>query len=124
MGTSEPAWLHWLNVAGQVAGVILVIELFVVLIVLCALMIGLWYGLRWVRLNVVPIVNQYGEQARGAMAVAVRGGDRIMGGVAEIHGRQQAIKAAVSAFLFGPHTAATPARPLALPPPDGTEPRG
>jgi hypothetical protein len=123
MGTAEPDWLHWLNVAGQVAGVILVIELVVVLIVLCALMFGLWYGLRWTRLNVVPIVNQYGEQARGAMAIAVRGGDRIVGGVAEIHSRQEAIKAAVSTFLFGSRPTA-PAPPLALPPPDGAEPTG
>ncbi len=99
---AEPTWLYWLHVAGQIAGVVLVIELWLVLLIVCGLMVGLWLGVRWVRTHLVPIVDQYGEQARGALSVAVRGGDRIVGGVAEFRGRQEAVRAAIATFLLGP----------------------
>jgi hypothetical protein len=96
---AEPSWLH---VAGQIAGVVLLIELWLVLLIVCALMVGFWLGARWVRMHLIPIVDQYGEQARGALSVAVRGGDRIVGGVAEFRGRQEAVRAAIATFLLGP----------------------
>src|SRR5579884_3588501 len=98
MGT-EPKWLH---IAGQIAGTVLLVELWVVLLIVCALMVGLWLAMRWVRLHLVPLVDRYGEQARDALAVAIRGGDRIVQGVAELHGREEAIRAAVATFLLGP----------------------
>jgi hypothetical protein len=101
MGT-EPTWVYWLHVAGQIAGVVLVLELWLALLIVCGMMIGLWLGVRWVRTHVVPIVDQYGAQARGALSVAVRGGDRIVGGVAEFRGRQEAVRAAIATFLLGP----------------------
>ncbi len=99
---AEPTWLYWLHVAGQIAGVVLVLELWLVLLIVCGLMFGLWLGARWVRMHVVPIVDQYGTQARSALSVAVRGGDRIVGGVAEFRGRQEAVRAAIATFLLGP----------------------
>lgn len=96
---TEPTWLH---IAGQIAGTLLLIELWLVLLIMCALMIGLWLAARWVRLHVVPVVDHYGDQARTAFAVAVRGGDRIVEGVAELHGREEAIRAAIATFLLGP----------------------
>jgi hypothetical protein len=99
---AEPGWVYWLHVAGQIAGVILVLELWLVLLIFCGMMLGLWLGVRWVRMNVVPVVDQYGAQARSALSVAVRGGDRIVGGVAEFRGRQEAVRAAIATFLLGP----------------------
>jgi hypothetical protein len=99
---AEPTWVYWLHVAGQIAGVVLVLELWLVLLIVCGMMFGLWLGARWVRTHVVPIVDQYGAQARGALSVAVRGGDRIVGGVAEFRGRQEAVRAAIATFLLGP----------------------
>ncbi len=96
---AEPYWLH---VAGQIAGVVLLIELWLVLLIVCALMVGFWLGARWVRTHLIPVVDQYGEQARGALTVAVRGGDRIVEGVAEFRGRQEAARAAIATFLLGP----------------------
>ena len=96
---TEPTWLH---VAAQIAGTVLLIELWLVLLIACALMVGLWIGLRWVRLHLTPVVDRYGEQARDALAVAVRGGDRIVAGVAELHGREEAVRAAITTFLLGP----------------------
>ncbi len=99
---TEPTWLH---VAGQIAGTVLLVELWLVMLIACALMVGLWLAMRWVRLHLVPVVDRYGEQARDALSVAVRGGDRIVQGVAEIHGREEAIRAAVATFLLGPRHA-------------------
>jgi hypothetical protein len=110
---------EWLRIAGQVAGVVLIIELWVVLLIVCALMIGFWLGARWVRMHLVPIVEQYGEQARGALETAVRGGDRIVEGVAELRGRQVAVRAAIATFLLGPGHGyrADGQQPAALPAP-------
>jgi hypothetical protein len=112
---TEPTWLH---VAGQIAGTVLLVELWLVMLIACALMVGLWLAMRWVRLHLVPVVDHYGEQARDALSVAVRGGDRIVQGVAEIHGREEAIRAAVATFLLGPgHAGANGHQKLrALPP--------
>jgi hypothetical protein len=96
---TEPTWLH---VAGQIAGTVLLVELWLVMLIVCVLMVGFWLAMRWVRLHLVPVVDRYGEQARDALAVAVRGGDRIVQGVAEIHGREEAIRAALATFLLGP----------------------
>jgi hypothetical protein len=121
---AEPTWVYWLHVAGQIAGVVLVLELWLVLLIVCAMMFGLWLGARWVRTHVVPIVDQYGAQARGALSVAVRGGDRIVGGVAEFRGRQEAVRAAIATFLLGPghgyHEIQQEAQTPALPPPHST----
>lgn len=109
---------HWLHVAGQIAGVVLLIELWLVLLIVCALMVGFWLAARWVRTHLVPVVDQYGERARGALETAVRGGDRIVEGVAEFRGRQEAVRAAIATFLLGPgHGYHPPAAPAGLPAP-------
>ncbi len=61
-------------------------------------------------------MDQYGAQARGALSVAVRGGDRIVGGVAEFRGRQEAVRAAIATFLLGPGHGYHEMQPEAQPP--------
>ncbi|HEX5571345.1 MAG TPA: hypothetical protein VFX31_08165, partial [Ktedonobacterales bacterium] len=57
----SPRWLH---VMGQIAGTMLLVELLIALAVVCALMGGLAYGAWWTHRNVIPIVNDYAEQAQ------------------------------------------------------------
>ena len=49
-----------LDTAGEIAGVILVLELTVAVALLAALMIALWFAVRWVRFNLTPLLDLYG----------------------------------------------------------------
>jgi hypothetical protein len=98
MVIAEPSWLHTL---GQMAGTLLLIELVLVLLVVCALMIAIAIAARWLRRNVVPVVDQYGGQAQRYLVVAERGSDRVAHGVAEFHGRWEGARTAIRVFFLG-----------------------
>jgi len=124
MVIAEPAWLHTL---GQIAGTLLLIELVLVLLVVCALMIALAIAAWWLRSHVVPVVDQYGGEAQRLLVVAQRGTDRVAQGVAEFHGRWEGIQTGIRTFFLGrratrrgpPAVTGGEARPLAaLPSPD------
>jgi hypothetical protein len=105
-----------LDTAGEIAGVILVLELTVAVALLAALMIALWFAVRWVRFNLTPLLDLYGAQAEDALAIATRSTDQVTSGVAEFHSQSERVKATVLGFLFGPTTA----RNLLRPTPDRT----
>lgn len=103
---NSPRWLH---VMGQIAGTMLLIELLIALVVVCALMGGLAYGAWWLHRNVIPVVNDYAEQAQGVMSKAERGGEAIVERVATFHGAQKGVLTGLRVFLFGrPQRAAVP----------------
>lgn len=95
---AEPSWLR---TAGQIAGTLLLIELLIALVVVCALMGGLAYAAWWLHRNVIPVVGQYGQQAQQVMGVAERSGERIVERVATFHGAQVGVLAGLRVFLFG-----------------------
>jgi hypothetical protein len=105
-----------LDTAGEIAGVILVLELTVAVALLAALMVALWFGVRWVRFNLTPLLDLYGAQAEDALAIATRSTDQVTRGVAEFHSQSERAKATILGFLFGPTTA----RNLLRPAPDRT----
>lgn len=106
---AEPQWLHTL---GQIAGTLLLLELCFVLLLVCAIMIALAIGSRWLYDNVIPVLDQYGGKAQQYMGVAIQGSDRVVSGVAEFHGRWEAIATGARVMLFGTRGA----RRTALPP--------
>jgi len=95
---SSPAWLHTL---AQIASVILVIELLVVLLIICALMAGLALGMRWLHERVVPIVQENAPRAQHAMDLTQQNTDRVVHGVAEFYGRREAVRTGLRVLLFG-----------------------
>ncbi|HEY7975020.1 MAG TPA: hypothetical protein VID72_06740 [Ktedonobacterales bacterium] len=104
---NSPQWLH---VMGQIAGTLLLVELLVALVIVCALMGGLAYGAWWLHRNVIPVVNDYAEQAQGVMNRAEHGGEVIVERVATFHGAQMGVLTGLRVFLFGrPQRAAAPA---------------
>lgn len=113
-----------LDTAGEIAGVILVLELTVAVALLAALMVALWFGVRWVRFNLTPLLDIYGAQAEDALAIATRSTDQVTRGVAEFHSQSERVKATVLSFLFGPTTARNLLRPTPnrtpTPPPPAT----
>ncbi len=94
----DPPWLHTM---GQIAGTLLLVELLLALAIVCALMGGLAYAAWWLHRNVIPVVDQYGQQAQQVMGVAGRSGERIVERVATFHGAQVGIFTGLRVFLFG-----------------------
>jgi hypothetical protein len=95
---SSPAWLHTL---AQIASVILVLELLVVLLIICALMAGLALGMRWLHEHVVPLVQENAPRAQQAMVLTRQNTDRVVHGVAEFYGRREAARTGLRVLLFG-----------------------
>jgi hypothetical protein len=98
MVIAEAPWLHTL---GQIAGVILVIELSLALIVTAALMVGLAIGMRWLHIHAIPPLREYLPRAQQAMSLTEQGSDRLVKGVAEFYGRRQAVETGLRVLLFG-----------------------
>jgi hypothetical protein len=98
MVIAEAPWLHTL---GQIAGVILVIELSLALIVTAALMVGLAIGARWLHMHAIPPLREYLPRAQQAMSATEQGSDTLVKGVAEFYGRRQAMQTGLRVLLFG-----------------------
>lgn len=92
---------YWLHVLGQIAGTLLLVELLIALVIICALMGGLAYSAWWTHRNVLPVVNDYAEQAQDVMTRAERGGEAIVERVATFHGARKGVLTGVRVFLFG-----------------------
>lgn len=116
-GPTEPGWLR---TAGQIAGVMLMIELVIALLLFAAMMLGLAYGAWWLSHNVVPVIGQYSEQAQQYIAIAERGSDRVAHGVATFHGARIGIVAGIKAFFLpGRRQSPAPTPQAATPPEPG-----
>lgn len=98
MVIAEPAWLHTL---GQIAGVLLLIELGVVLLIVAALMVGFAIGAHWTHVHVMPPLREYTPRAEQAMTIAQRSTDRAVHGIAEFFGWRQRIETTARVLLFG-----------------------
>ena len=98
MVLAEPGWLHTL---GQIAGVLLLLELGLALLIVAALMVGLAVGAHWVHVHVVPPLREYAPKAEQAMTAAQRGTERAVQGIAVFFGWRQRIETTVRVLLFG-----------------------
>jgi hypothetical protein len=98
MVIAEAPWLHTL---GDIAGVILVIELSLALVITCAFMVGLAIGARWLHLHAIPPLREYLPRAQEAMTVTERSSDSVVQSIAEFYGRRQAVQTGLRVLLFG-----------------------
>ncbi len=102
MVIAEAPWLHTL---GQIAGVILVLELTFALIITCAFMVALAFGARWLHMHAIPPLREYLPRAEQAMTVTQHGSDSLVHGIAEFYGRRQAVETGLRVLLFGKNDA-------------------
>lgn len=98
IAVTEPAWLH---TAGQAAGTVLLLELFVALFIILVLMVVLAVGVTWVKSKIVPPLREYAPRAEQIMTTTQNGTDRVVHGVAEFYGRRQQIETGIRVLLFG-----------------------
>ena len=99
---AEPQWLHTL---GQIAGTLLLLEFCFVLLLVCVIVGAMAYASWWLHHNVIPVLDEYGGKAQHFMGIARQGSDRVVGGVAEFHGRWEAITTGARVMLFGTRNA-------------------
>jgi hypothetical protein len=98
MVIAEPAWLITL---GQIARVVLLIELGLVLLVVAALMVGFAIGAHWVHVHVIPPLKEYTPKAEQAMTIAQRSTERAVQGIAVFFGWRQRVETTARVLLFG-----------------------
>ena len=101
MVIAEPGWQIVLHTLGQMAGVLLLIELGLVLLIVAALMVGLAFGAHWVHVHVIPPLKEYTPKAEQAMSVAQRGTEKAVQGIAVFFGWRQRIETTARVLLFG-----------------------
>ncbi|MFI5272286.1 MAG: hypothetical protein ACHQ4H_04545 [Ktedonobacterales bacterium] len=98
MVIAEPGWLQTL---GQIAGVLLLIELGLVLVIVCALMVGLAVGAHWVHIHVMPVAREYLPRAEQAMSATQKGAEKAVRGIAVFYGWRQRVETTARVMLFG-----------------------
>lgn len=98
----SPDWLHTLS---QIAETILLAELFIVLLIVAALMVGFAYAAVWVHRNVMPVLRENSPRAHQAISLAQTSSDKVVRGIAEFYGRRQAVETSVRVLLFGKQAA-------------------
>jgi hypothetical protein len=81
------------------AGTLLIIELFFIIVLLAALMVGLALGLKWVHDHLIPLLRQYLPYATGALGTTDRLAGQFVDMMATIYGRRKGIEEAVRSFV-------------------------
>jgi hypothetical protein len=104
IASTPPDWLTTLSAA---ASVVLLLELIVLLVIVAALMFVLMYGARWLQTHVVPVLNMVVPRANQALRIASVGSERVVRGVAEVHGIRRAVETGVQVLLRGREGAAS-----------------
>jgi hypothetical protein len=92
----EPAWLA---AAGQAAGVVLIIELTLLILITAALVGGIAFGLLYVHNKVVPILTRYAPAVEQRLQATDRGSARFAERVIDIHARTVAVREGVRTFI-------------------------
>ena len=92
----EPGWLQ---AAGQAAGVVLIIELILMILITAALVFALALVLLYVHNKVVPLLTRYAPAIEQRLQATDRGSVRFAERVIDFHARTEALKAGVRAFI-------------------------
>lgn len=87
-----------LHVWAQALAVILLLELCVLLLLVAALTFLLAFGARWLQMHVIPVLNATVPRAKQALELTNQGTERVVRGVAEVHGWRSAIETALRVF--------------------------
>jgi hypothetical protein len=92
----EPTWLQ---VAGQAAGVVLIIELMLLILITAALVFALALALLYVHNKIVPLLTRYAPAIEQRLQATDRGSVRFAERVIDLHARTVALKEGVRAFI-------------------------
>ncbi|HEY7833184.1 MAG TPA: hypothetical protein VIG30_06415 [Ktedonobacterales bacterium] len=88
-----------LHAWAQALAVILLLELIVLLIVVAALTLLLMLGARWLQRHVIPLLNATVPRAKQALDLTNQGTDRVVRGVAEVHGWRSGLEAGLKVLF-------------------------
>lgn len=88
-----------LHVWAQALAVILLLELCVLLVLMAALTFLLAFGARWLQMHVIPLLNASVPRAQQALELTNQGTDRVVRGVAVVHGWRRGLEAGLRVFF-------------------------
>ena len=92
----EPTWLQ---AAGQAAGVVLIIELMLLILITAALVFALALALLYFHKKIVPLLTRYAPAIEQRLQATDRGSVRFAERVIDLHARTVAVKEGVRAFI-------------------------
>lgn len=92
----EPTWLQ---AAGQAAGVILIIELMLLLLITTALIGALAFLLYYIHNKIVPLLTRYAPAIEQRLQATDRGSTRFAERVIDLHARAVAVREGVKYFV-------------------------
>jgi len=92
----EPSWLQ---AVGQAAGVVLIIELMLLILITAALVGAIAFGLYYVHNKVVPLLIRFAPAIEQRLQATDRGSAKFAERVIDIHARTVAVKEGLRALV-------------------------
>ena len=93
------AELSWLEAAGQAAGVVLVIELMLLILITTVLVAGTAYVLYYIHNKVVPLLTRLAPAVEQRLQATDRTSVKLAERAIDIHARTEAVKATVRTLV-------------------------
>jgi hypothetical protein len=93
------AEVSWLEAAGQAAGVVLIIELMLLVLITTALVAGIAYALYYVHNKVIPLLTRMAPAMEQRLQATDRGSAKLAERVIDLHARSEAVKATVRTLV-------------------------
>ncbi len=93
---AEPTWLQ---TAGQAAGVVLIIELLLLILITAVLVFAVAFGLLYVHNKVVPILTRFAPAIEQRLQATDRGSAKFAERVIDIHARTVGVKEGLRALI-------------------------
>jgi hypothetical protein len=93
------AEVSWLEAAGQAAGVVLMFELVLLILITAALVGGIAYLLFYVHNKVIPLLTRLAPAIEQRLQATDRTSAKIAERVIDLHARTEAVKAGMRTFI-------------------------
>jgi hypothetical protein len=93
------AEIGWLEAAGQAAGVVLIIELMLLILVTAVLVAGIAYALYYIHNKVVPLLTRLAPAVEQRLQATDRTSAKVAERVIDLHARTEAVKATMRTLV-------------------------
>jgi hypothetical protein len=93
------AEIGWLEAAGQAAGVVLIIELMLLIVLTAVLVVGIAYALYYIHNKVVPLLTRLAPAVEQRLQATDRTSTKVAERMIDLHARTEAVKATVRTLV-------------------------
>lgn len=107
------AEVGWLEAAGQAAGVVLIIELMLLILITAVLVAATAYALYYIHNKVIPLLTRLAPAMEQRLQATDRSSAKVAERVIDLHARTEAVKATVRTLIGrNGHQQLPPGQPL------------